>query len=161
MPSRVYWDSCCFIGLLQQEDDKVVGLTDLAQKAAAGDLVIVTSALAIAEVCKLPEAGLQPEDQAQKILAFFENPYIVVRSLDRMIATRANMIARQQGVKPPDAVHLATGILTGCEVLYTYDSKKMKNRGLLKHNGAAWVRPMRIEQPPDPASGTLFERPSE
>ena len=160
MPSKVYWDSCCFIGLLQQEQDKVAALTDLSQKAAADDLVIVTSALAIAEVCKLPDTGLQPEDQAQKILAFFENPYIVVRSLDRMIAERANMIARQQGVKPPDAIHLATGILTGCEVFYTYDSKKGTNKGLLKHNGAAWVQPMRIEQPPDPATGTLFEEPS-
>jgi hypothetical protein len=88
MPSKVYWDSCCFIGLLQDEQDKGAALADLSQKAAVDDLVIVTSALAIAEVCKLPDTGLQPEDQAQKILAFFENPYIVVRSLDRMIAER-------------------------------------------------------------------------
>lgn len=35
MPSRVYWDSCCFIGLLQQEEDKVAALGDLAQRATA------------------------------------------------------------------------------------------------------------------------------
>lgn len=160
MPSKIYWDSCCFIGLLQDEKDKAPALADLCQKAAADELVIVTSALTIAEVCKLPGTALQPDDQAKKILEFFENPYVVVRALDRLIGERANTIARQQGIKPPDAVHLATGILAGCEVFYTYDGKKGKNPGLLKHNGAAWVQPMRIEQPADPATGTLFENKS-
>lgn len=157
MPSRVYWDSCCFIGLLQDEKDKAPALVDLCQKAAADDLVIVTSALTIAEVCKLPGTTLQADDQAKKILEFFENPYVVIRALDRLIGERANTIARQHGIKPLDAVHLATGILSSCEVFYTYDSKKGKNKGLLTHNGAAWVQPMRIEQPPDPAKDTLFK----
>jgi predicted nucleic acid-binding protein len=150
MPSRVYWDSCCFIGLLQDEKDKAPALADLARQAAADDLVIVTSALAIAEVCKLPDTGTQPEEQTRKVLEFFENPYIIVRTLDRGIAERANRIARDTGVKPLDAVHLATGIITGCAVFYTYDGKSGK-KGLLRYNGAGWLQSMRIEQPPDPA----------
>jgi len=160
MPNRIYWDSCCFIGLLQDEKDKAPALADLAQKAAADDLVIVTSALTIAEVCKLPDTGAQPEEQTKKVLKFFENPYIVVRSLDRAIAERANRIARDTGIKPLDAVHVATGIVTGCEVLYTYDGKKKGKKGLLQYNGASWLTPMRIAQPPDPAKGTLFKQDS-
>lgn len=157
MPSRVYSDSCCFIGLLQDEKDKAPALADLAQKAATDHFVIVTSALAIAEVCKLPDTGAQPEDQTKKVLEFFENPYIVVRTLDRAIAERANRIGRDTGIKPLDAVHLATGIIAGCDLFYTYDKKKGK-KGLLQYNGASWVQPMRIEQPPDPAKGTLFKK---
>ena len=157
MPTRVYWDSCCFIGLLQDEKDKAPALAELAHKAAADDLVIVTSALAIAEVCKLPDTGTQPEEQTKKVLEFFENPYIVVRTLDRAIAEHANRIARDRGIKPLDAVHIATGIIAGCDVFYTYDGKKKGRKGLLQYNGAPWVQPMRIEQPPDPAKDTVFQ----
>ncbi|MBI5761963.1 MAG: type II toxin-antitoxin system VapC family toxin [Planctomycetes bacterium] len=157
MPNRVYFDSCCFIDLLQDVKRRAPAVADLCQKAAVNDLVIVTSALTIAEVCKLPETGKQPNDQTKKILEFFENPYIVIRSLDRMIAERANLISRDHGIKPSDAVHVATAILTGCDVLYTYDSGKGKRKGLLSHNGESWLQPMRIEQPPDPSMGTIFE----
>ena len=160
MPIKVYWDSCCFIGLLQNEPDKAPALSDLSGKAAAGDLVIVTSALSIAEVCKLPGTGTQPEEQTKKVLGYFENPYIVVRSLDRLIAERANRIARDTGIRPPDAVHVATAIITGCEVLYTYDGKKKGPKALLGYNGAAWLQPMRIEKPPDPSAGTIFNKGS-
>ena len=158
MPTKVYFDSCCFIDLLQDVQERAPAVAELCQKAAADDLVIVTSALTIAEVCKLPATGKQPEEQTKKILAFFENPYIVIRSLDRGIAERANLVARDHGIKPPDAVHVATAMLTGCAVLYTFDAGKGQKRGLLTHNGAAWVQPMRIERPPDPAKGTLFKK---
>lgn len=157
MASKVYWDSCCFIGLLQDEADKSPALTHLTQQAAANELIIVTSTLAIAEVCKLPDTGTQPEEQTRRVLDFFENPYIVVRTLDRAIAERANRISRDTGIRPLDAVHVATGILAGCDVFYTYDGKKKSKKGLLQYDGAAWLQPMRIAQPPDPAIGTLFK----
>jgi hypothetical protein len=75
-----------------------------------------------------------------------------------MIAERANRISRDTGIKPLDAVHVATGIIAGCDVFYTYDGKKKSKRGLLQYNGEPWLHPMRIEQPPDPAKGTLFNK---
>lgn len=158
MPSKVYWDACCFIGLLQDEPDKAAALQDLAERARAGEIQIVTSALCIAEVCKLPNTTLSPEVQAERILAFFENPFIVVRSLDRLVAERASRIVRQHPIKPPDAIHLATGVVTQCEVFYTYDSRQNSSRGLLRYNGVDWLSPMRVEQPAHPASGTLFQQ---
>jgi len=46
------------------------------------------------------------------------------------------------------------------EVLFTYDGKKKGRKGLLQYNGAGWLHEMRIEQPPDPAKGTLFKTDS-
>jgi len=160
MPTKVYWDSCCFIDLLQRTPTRIPALDELVRQAQRGDLVIMTSALSIAETCKLPQSGMLPDAQARKILDFFDNAYIQIRSVDRAVAVRANEISRKYGLRPADAIHAATALLVNAEVLHTYDKGKGKKKGLLTHNGAPWVEPMRIEEPPPPEKGTLFEKPT-
>lgn len=57
MPNSVYWDSCLFIDLLQQTeaDGRFEACEAMRVQAENKTLVIVTSALTIAEVNKLPE----------------------------------------------------------------------------------------------------------
>ena len=115
--------------------------------------------MTIAEVNKLPEAKtLLPEQQSKKILEFFENPYIVIRNLDRQTAEMAHEFTRAHGLKNMDAIHVATAVIAKVSVLYTFDSSQGKRRGLLSHNGKIGNPPLRIERPPDPHAGGLFDK---
>ncbi len=119
--------------------------------------MIVTSALTITEFNKLPESKGLPEQQSRKILDFFENEYIAIRSLDRRTAEYAHELTRTHGLANADAIHAATAIVNKTPVLYTYDAVMQRRKGLLRHNLKVGNPPLRIEKPPDPDKGTLFD----
>lgn len=158
MAELVYFDSCLFIELLQQNiPDRFDACEAIRDRAQKNEIVIVTSALTITEVNKLPESGALPEEQSRKILDFFENEYIAIRPLDRGTAEDAHQLTRTHGLTNADAIHVATAIRGKVSVLYTYDASKGKRKGLLKHNLKIGSPPLRIEKPPDPLKGTLFD----
>lgn len=159
MPEVVYFDSCLFIELLQQNDaERFDACEDLRSKAEKQALIIVTSARTITEVNKLPESPSLPEEQSKRILAFFENPYIAIRPVDRHTAEYAHELTRTHGLTNIDAIHVATAVLSRASVLYTYDSAKSKRKGLLRYSLKIGNPPIRIEIPPDPDAGTLLAK---
>ena len=85
------------------------------------------------------------------MLAFFEQEYIALRSVERLIAEKAHDIVRNLAIKHKDAIHVATAALSNVSVLHTWDE------GILKHNGVAGVG-VRIEKPADPREGTIFDK---
>lgn len=157
MPKRVYWDTNCFLGWFQQETDKREALRVLLDGAGTGELVIVTSAVTITECGGRPNVRKVDDSASQKMLAFFEQEYIALRAVDRNIAEKAHDFARKHGLRHMDAIHVATALLAGVEVMYTYDAAKGTQAGLLTHHGAAWLDGLRIEKPKDPVSGTVFD----
>lgn len=162
MPNSVYWDACLFIDVLQKKhQDRVDACLSLVARARHNEFTIITSALSIAEANKLQHLGetigALPEAQSKLILDFFENPFIHVRTLDRQVAELAHQFTRTHALMPNDAIHAATAIINRVDVLYTYDNHKGRKRGLLRHNGAIGVPPLRIEIPPDPSAGTLWD----
>jgi predicted nucleic acid-binding protein len=158
MPSSIYWDTCIFIEILQKNDQaRLTTCEDMRLKAERRELIIVTSTWTIVEVNKLPESGSLPEEQSKQIVEFFENPYIALRQLDRPTAELAHELTRTHGLTNADAVHVATAITSKVPVLYTYDSVKQKRKGLLRHHLKIGNPPLRIERPPEPSFGPLFE----
>jgi predicted nucleic acid-binding protein len=164
MPNSVYWDACIFIEVLQKtgkDRARLEACQDIEDKAKKGELNIVTSMLTITEVNKLDDlekaTGILREDQSKLILAFFENSYIHVRQLDRQTAELAHEFTRTHGLANTDAIHVATAILSKVGVLYTYDASKGRRRGLLTHNLKIGIPPLRIERPPPPSLGPLFD----
>jgi len=156
MPSkekeRVYWDSCVFIDLLQRTPGRIEILQEYAMKAEKGELEIVTSAFALVEVAKLPNLGLSDSEIEQKIVGFFDNPYIILRAVDRRVSTKAREIMRAVKMKGKDAVHVASAALSDVSVLHTYDGPLQRAgvdlaaRGIIfDQNGSA----LRIEEPAD------------
>src|ERR1700733_1369972 len=110
-PDPVYFDSCLFIELLQQDDQERLDACEaLRVQAVETKLIIVTSAITITEVNKLPESTSLPEEQSKQILAFFENPYIAIRPVDRRTAELAHELTRTHGLTTLDAIHVATAI---------------------------------------------------
>jgi predicted nucleic acid-binding protein len=140
----VYWDSCIFIDALQQTPEWKDVLKALAEAARAGRFQILTSTLTLCEV--IHAERLDDNADEKTIAELFQNPYITVRVLDRHIASDARRIAREHGLKPPDAVHVATALRAGVSVLHTRDGLT-KKRGLLKKNGQIGSPPLRIEVP--------------
>lgn len=158
MVESVYFDACLFIELLQQADKERFDACDcLRLRAKKEELRIVTSTLTIAEVCKLKSSDKDYKAQSQKILEFFEHEYFAIRPLDRQTAELANGMPNEFGLSPMDSIHVATAIVNRVSVMYTYDSAKGRRKGLLTHNLKIGSPPMRIELPPDPSKGTLFD----
>jgi len=87
------------------------------------------------------------------------NTPVPLRSyLDRGIAEYAHELTRTHGLHNADAIHVATAVKNKVSVLYTYDAVKQRRKGLLKHNLKVGDPPIRIEKPPDPLKGTLFDQ---
>lgn len=151
--TRYYWDSCVFISRLQGDPDRIVALEYLTDEAAAGRIQLITSTLAIAEVCYLKKecSEEQLRHDIEEISRFFSNDYIHLVQVTQRIATEAAHIARKHGVKPPDAIHLATAILNQCDAVHTYDGVKM-----LKLDKLIGDPPLRIIQPNPEVQADLF-----
>jgi predicted nucleic acid-binding protein len=134
-PLILYWDSCAFIHLFQGKNvEYTVALQDQIERARKGECEIATSAVSLAEVCKLPDLGVLPIEQTQKILAFFGNDYIHVWQADRSICEDAHHVIREHGLLPMDAIHVATALASKAEIMITTESKKYRRRSLFLHD---------------------------
>jgi predicted nucleic acid-binding protein len=123
---KVYWDSCVIIDWLENTHPERIALIEPVVRAARdGHVLIVTSAWSMTEVVRLKGEPLTDIDE-QLIVEFFKEPYIELRTVDRTIATIARQICRQKlesgkGLKPPDAVHVATAVHLHIDTFHTFD----------------------------------------
>jgi predicted nucleic acid-binding protein len=157
--SRVYWDNCAFIDRIEAvRADRLPVLRAITGAGERGELAIVTSVLSMAEVVKLKD--LKTADHATKealIKSFFENDYIHLRAVDPRTSGLARRIVRDHGLKPPDAIHIATAILSKTEIVHTCDDDKMTPlNGKIKYP-EIFDRPLRIEHPKWQWQPSLFD----
>lgn len=151
---RRYWDSDCFLGWLQAEPDKEKQCREVLEAAEDGHVLIVTSALTIAEVLAMRGAPRIPVARREQIEAFFRNEYIVVRNITRRIAEDARGYVWDLGVAPKDALHVATAIDARLDLLNTFD------RPLIGKSGQMGNPSLRIEPPYWRAPKLPFEAPN-
>jgi predicted nucleic acid-binding protein len=128
---RRYWDSCAFLGFLNNEADKADKCEAVLNAAGEGQIDIVTSALTLTEVIKTKGGPPIPRDQEQKIRDFFEHPWIIVREVDRFVAEQARDLIWAHSLKPYDAIHLATALNLKLSVMDTFDDDLIKLTGTL------------------------------
>jgi predicted nucleic acid-binding protein len=160
-PRRIYWDSCLYISCIERTPSRCAVLDSILEAAKKREIILVASSLVLAEVVKVREDyGAPGADEAQSklIAAFFENDFISVRSVDRKTAEDAREISRQFGLKPPDAIHVATAIRFKCECLQTYDGEDGNSRKLIAFNGRIGTPRLPIELPRAmPKDNPLFD----
>jgi predicted nucleic acid-binding protein len=133
-PRRVYWDACTWIALIQREkilvggSDRDTACRAVIAEAKKDKIEILTSTLSLVEVCKDPKIRSSKEDQ---IGTYFENDYILLMTLDRLVAQHARhlMTVGHAGLKPPDAVHVASAVLGQVSELHTFDDKLLRLDG--------------------------------
>lgn len=128
---RRYWDSDCILGLIQAEKDKEAACWEVLQAAEEGNVLIVTSTLAIAEVLALKHAPKIPRDKRHQVKEFFKNNYVLVRNITRRIAESARELVWDNGVNPKDALHIATAIDAKLGLFNTFDQQLHGKSGQL------------------------------
>lgn len=125
---KPYVDSSVFIGFVKGEIDThgndrgAIG-QNLFDRANEGRYRIYTSTLTLAEVVKLRTGPVTPDDKLEAIAALFDYPFIEFIELDRGIGEGARRICQEQGLKPNDAVHLASAARAGCDVVLAWDDR--------------------------------------
>lgn len=142
----LYWDSCCFLSYLGGDPSRPE-LRTLMEDAKAGGILLVTSAISIAEVAYLAPEGLgRPLDQATE--SKIESMWRWVQAI-RIVETHAGIGRRardllrhalEQGWErnARDAIHLASAQHAGATTVHTYDEKWDRYSPLI---GTCVVRP--------------------
>ena len=128
---RRYWDSNAFLGWLNDEKDKVGKCEGVLAAAEDGRIEIVTSAITLTEVIRLKGEKPIPKEKEQTIRDFFEQPWILIREVDRFVAEDARQLIWAHGVKPKDAIHLATALRLKLSTFDTFDGDLIALSGRL------------------------------
>ena len=138
---KIYWDTDCFLGHFQAEVGKAEKCDGVLERAERGDVLIVTSALTIAEVLWMRGGPRLPKDKADIVQKFFRRSYIRVVNVSRKVAMAAQVHVWEDGIKPKDAIHVATAVAFGANALETFDS------GLIGKSGKVGVPLLLIREP--------------
>lgn len=109
--------------------------------AQSGSILIITSALTIAEVLALRKHPKIDTSQRLAVEQFFRHDYIAVQNLTRRLAETARAVVWDYGVAPKDAIHVATAMSAEVSFLNTFDID------LIKKSGAVGVPPLTICRP--------------
>lgn len=133
MPTpRRLWDSSVIIDYLAGNQNVSGHCQLIVGQAERGELEIVVSTLAAAEVAYLE--GYSDDSSEDRIREFFGRTYIVVVAVDIRLAAIARGLVRSYKdvlkIKPADAIHLATAIQLNLPVLETTDSDLLRFNGL-------------------------------
>lgn len=129
---RIYWDANTFLDELNPDSTHSRRLTELLSRSTAGELEIITSNLTIVEVAFSPaEAAaraLDPEEDARIRARWTDPQTVTITPFNDAIALNARSLMRAAlaigaGLKPADAVHLATAVWAEADVLHTYDRR--------------------------------------
>lgn len=138
---KIYWDTDCFLGHLQAEPGKAEKCDGVLERAERGDVLIVTSALTIAEVLWMRGGPRLAKDKAAIVQKFFRKSYIRVVNVSRKIAESAQLHVWDNNIRPKDAIHVATAIAHGSDALETFDT------GLIGMSGKVGVPLLLIREP--------------
>jgi len=136
-----YWDSDCFLGYLNEEEDKVDLCQAVLDDAEKGKILIVTSALTITEVLWLKDGRKIVKEKSEKIRKFFQNAYIVVENVTRNIALIAQDVVWDYSVEPKDSIHVATAVQRKIPLINSFD------KGLISLSGKIGNPLIKIEKP--------------
>ena len=121
--TRVYLDANVMIYASELPDAYPL-LTAMLDRAERGEVATVTSALTLAEVLVLPirTGNALVEDAYRTRLA--GGSTLAVHDVTRDVLARAAALrASTASLRPPDAIHLATAIVTGCDVFLSNDGR--------------------------------------
>jgi predicted nucleic acid-binding protein len=146
----IYWDSDAFLGWLQSEPGKAELCEGTLLRADAGEVLIVTSTLTIAEVLWMRNAPPISKEKADIVRKFFRRSSMRLRNVTRVVSESAQELVWDHGVRPKDAIHIATAIEAKVHALETFDD------GLLKKSGIIGAPPLLIRKPIAPAQKKLL-----
>lgn len=146
-PKPLYWDTDVFIHRFQRTPEHIGILEQLTDAAERGEIVFVQSAFTISEMVKDPDGEKLTVAEESLIEDFFENDFVIVRTLTEQIAFLSRKIAREYGLKPGDAVHVATAVFWKVPILHTFDRKLLNKAELMKDLSLKIEKPAWVGDP--------------
>lgn len=147
---NIYWDSDAFLGWFQNEPGKLELCSGTLKRAEEGEVVIFTSALTIAEVLWLRGGPKIAKEKSDLVRKFFRRSYFRIRNVTRRIAEDAQDLVWMEGIRPKDAIHVATAVDLTAAALETFDDD------LIAHTGRIGSPPLVIRKPVAAVQGTLL-----
>ena len=144
---KIYWDSACFLSHFHAEVGKAEKCDGVLQRAERGEVLIITSALTLAEVLWMRGGPRLPKDKAELVQKFFRRSYIRIYNVSRKLAESAQTLVWDSNIKPKDAIHVATAIHLGADALETFD------KGLISKSGSVGLPLLLIREPQAAAQG--------
>lgn len=127
---RVYWDSCNWIGLIMEEENKIGRLRYVIELAKRKELEILSSTFTLAEVFKLKCEDAEkelPEEKDQLFEDFMGQDFVVYAAVTEDIGKLGRRLLRKlDGLKKPqDAIHLATAAWHNVDEMHTFDREHL------------------------------------
>lgn len=113
-------------------------------------MLILTSTLTMAEVLWMKNAPAIPQAKSLLVRRFFRRSYIRLRNVTRTVSETAQDLVWKDGVKPKDAIHVATALESKAYALETFDA------GLLKKSATIGDPVLIIRKPIPPAQKVLL-----
>lgn len=124
-PTRPYLDSSVYIAAIKGPGSEPAGRAELARhlltEAERGTYRVTASTWVAVEVYKVKGTPPQSDVDLVEIDKYLQQPFFDWYEVDLLMAFEARRIARQYGLHPGDAVHLATAIRAGCDELLRWD----------------------------------------
>jgi predicted nucleic acid-binding protein len=120
---RALLDTSALIGVIKGEPE-FEGLKSLLAAVDRGEVVLVESTAILAEV--VPEHARDTELHAaarDSVLALLESPTTELVDVSTTVARKAGALRARHGLKTWDAIHLATAILAGVDIVIVRDHK--------------------------------------
>jgi predicted nucleic acid-binding protein len=145
----IYWDTDAFLSHFQGEAGKVELCEGTLERAYRGEVLILTSALTISEILWLKGATPIPKKKAAILNRYFRRSCFRIRNVTRKIAESAQDVVWNHGIKPKDAIHVATALAESIPTLETFD------RDLIGASGTIGDPALVIRKPRAPIQTTL------
>ena len=120
-PKRVLLDASALIGLIQGDPEFAV-LKSLLQALENGEARLVESTAIFVEVLPNRSTDLDPSVR-EDILTLLRGQDVEIVDVNLVVASKAAALRVQYGLKTWDAIHIATAIVTGAEVVIGRDRK--------------------------------------
>jgi predicted nucleic acid-binding protein len=119
--NRLGIDSVIIIYLIEKNPKYLEQTIFLAEQITQGEITAISSSLLLTEVLVKPLRDKDSDlvSSYQKILQNSQNFYLV--NLTPTIAYQTAELRANYNIKPPDAVHIATAIESGCQAFLTND----------------------------------------
>ena len=158
-PDPIYWDSCTYLDFLRGGHTNQKHMRGVLADWAAGKVTLVTATLTITEVlyvrCVQPAAWLDPSRRSDLLSLFSPSGdrKLTLVELTRPIAEAARDLCWNHGIRPKDAVHVASAVAARCAVLHTHDedlqkrNRQVGGNPILEITEPAWTWQAGMELP--------------
>lgn len=124
---RLYWDTTCFLCFLsRQENERRKICDDILRNAKNGKAILYTSTFTISEVVyphrtTIPNPRKLTTEEIEKISGMFKWRWLKKVDVDQRVAFKAVELTRDCNLRPADAIHAASAILSGVDALQKWD----------------------------------------